>query len=226
MNYFAHGRRFVHVPYFLAGTAVPDWLGVVDRKVRARAKHAVKFVHDADPRLAAVARGIIQHHEDDRWFHQTRAFAELSLAFTVGVRDLLPPDDGLRPSFVGHILVELLLDAQLIRQDPRRLADYYQALGQIDPAAVGAAVNRLANRPTDCLAPLIPRFLAERFLYDYAEDGKLLTRLNHVMRRVKLAPLPESVLALFPQARRQVALRQDELLGGEIGDSGLGIGDL
>ena len=37
MNYFAHGHRFVDDPYFLAGTAVPDWLSVVDRKVRVRA---------------------------------------------------------------------------------------------------------------------------------------------------------------------------------------------
>ena len=33
MNYFAHGVRFLEDPYFLAGTAVPDWLSVVDRRV-------------------------------------------------------------------------------------------------------------------------------------------------------------------------------------------------
>src|SRR5437868_4634709 len=146
MNYFAHGRRFVADPYFLAGTAVPDWLNVVDRKVRARSKHAARFVDDAEPRLAAVARGIVQHHFDDGWFHQTRAFAELSLDFTVAIRDLLPPDDGLRPSFLGHILVELLLDAELVAQAPERLAAYYQALESINPTVVAHAVNQIAMR--------------------------------------------------------------------------------
>ena len=30
MNYFAHGRRHVHDPYFLSGTAVPDMSIEVD----------------------------------------------------------------------------------------------------------------------------------------------------------------------------------------------------
>lgn len=215
MNYFAHGRRFVHDPYFLAGTAVPDWLSVVDRKVRARSKNAAKFVADPDPRVAAVARGVMQHHHDDDWFHQTRAFAELSLRFTVAVRDLLPPDDGLRPSFLGHILVELLLDSHLAAQTPELLDAYYRAMESLDPAVVEGAVNQMATRTTDRLAVLIPRFSAERFLYDYAEDGKLLTRLNHVMRRVKLPPLPDMLATLFPEARRLVGERQAELLAGE-----------
>ena len=215
MNYLTHGRRFIHEPYFLAGTAVPDWLSVIDRKVRARSKNAAKFVDHADPRMAAVARGVVQHHFDDGWFHQTRAFAELSLSFTVAVRDLLPPDDGLRPSFLGHILVELLLDDHLAAETPGLLDAYYRAMDSVDPMVVEQAVNLLATRPTDRLAVLLPRFFAERFLYDYADDAKLLTRLNHVMRRVKLAPLPDTLLSLFPDARRQVALRRDELLAGE-----------
>src|SRR3984957_18435669 len=38
MNYFAHGIRFVDRPWFLAGTALPDWLSVIDRRVRLRPK--------------------------------------------------------------------------------------------------------------------------------------------------------------------------------------------
>ena len=56
MNYFAHGYRFLDNPYFVAGTAVPDWLNVVNRKARVRSKHALPFIDDDDPRLAAVAR--------------------------------------------------------------------------------------------------------------------------------------------------------------------------
>ena len=36
MNYLAHGFRFTDEPYFLAGTAAPDWLSVIDRKMRLR----------------------------------------------------------------------------------------------------------------------------------------------------------------------------------------------
>jgi hypothetical protein len=212
MNYFAHGYAFVHDPYFLAGTAVPDWLSVIDRRMRVKGKLAAPYCHDPDPRVASLAAGVVQHLEDDRWFHQTRAFAELNLQLTSAVRRVLPADDGFRPSFLGHILVEILLDGVLIAESPGRLEAYYAALRQVDAAVIVAAVNRMVTRPSERLALLIPAFCAERFLYDYEADEKLLARLNRVMRRVKLTPLPDEFLQVLPEARQYVRARRDELL--------------
>src|SRR5437762_2027774 len=134
MNYLAHGWRFTDEPYVLAGTAAPDWLSVIDRKIRLRSRTAAGFVADADPILAAIARGVVQHHADDARFHALRAFNELSLAFAVEIRDALPGDEGFRPSFLGHILVELLLDSALTEECPQQLDAYYAALAELDPA--------------------------------------------------------------------------------------------
>ncbi len=215
MNYFTHGYRYLDNPYFVAGTAVPDWLSVVNRGVRARSRLAAPFTGDPDPRVAAIAHGIMRHHHDDAWFHQTRAFAELNLEFTREVRLRLPADDGFRPSFLGHILVELLLDATLVEDNPAALDAYYAVMDDLDPYVVSRAVNQMTNQPTGMLAFFIPRFSAERFLYDYAQDGTLLYRLNHVMRRVRLPALPERLMEFFPEARRRVRERAAELLGGE-----------
>lgn len=212
MNYFAHGRHFTHEPYFLAGTAAPDWLSVVDRKCRARERLAAPLVDDGDPVVAAVARGVVQHHRDDAWFHQSPTFNELCLRLTIIVRDALPPDPSFRPSFLGHILVEILLDAELIARDLTHLDAYYQTLDALDPVRFAAALNRMTTKPAERIAPLIPRFSAERFLYDYLEDGKLLKRLNAVMRRVKLAELPDRFTLVLATTRQLVAPRVDELL--------------
>ena len=215
MNYLAHGYRFTDEPYFLAGTAAPDWLSVIDRKMRLRARRAAEFVADADPQLAALARGVVQHHHDDEWFHQTEAFNELNLAFAVEIRRVLPDDEGFRPTFLGHILVELLLDAVLADEAPVRLDNYYAALDRIDPLTVQAAINHLATRTSDRVGMLIPRFNRERFLYDYAQDATLLVRLNHVMRRVQLPLLPDEMAELFPAMRRRVRERRDDLIPSE-----------
>lgn len=217
MNYFAHGRFFVDDPYFLVGTAVPDWLSVVDRGMRVKSKSAELHLDHEDNRVAALAAGIVRHHHDDRWFHRTRAFVELSLQFTAAVRGVLPEDDGFRPSFLGHILVELLLDAELIAETPTRLDAYYAAFEQIDVQFVADTVNSMATRQSERLAGLIPLFCRERFLYDYVDDGKLLRRLNHVMRRVKLPLLPDQFLDILPDARQNVRERRDELLAGSDG---------
>jgi len=212
MNYFAHGYPYIDDPWFLAGTAVPDWLNVSDRGVRVRAKHAAEVVDDADPRVAALARGIMRHHADDGWFHNTAAFAELSWGFAARLREIFPADAGMRPSFLGHILVEILLDANLIARDADRLERYYAAVSAVDPAVIMAAVNRVAPRPAVRLAELIPLFVRERFLSDYSDDAKLCYRLNQVMRRVRLPALPDTFLEFLPQARRDINARQRDLL--------------
>jgi hypothetical protein len=213
MNYLAHGYRFTDDPYLLAGTAVPDWLSVVDRRVRARSKGALPLVDNADPRTAAIARGIVQHHRDDDWFHRTPAFAELSWQFTVQIRDVLGRDDGLRPSFLGHILVELLLDAAIAEAHPQVLDTYYAALAEVDEQAVQQVVERVAGRPAGQLAEFINLFRQHRFLYDYADDEKLHYRLNQVMRRVGLSALPPELLAVLPAMRSTVRQQREALLG-------------
>jgi hypothetical protein len=211
MNYFAHGRHFISDPYYLAGTAVPDWLIVADRQVRTRPKHVEPFTAHENSHIAALARGILQHYADDAWFHNSSAFFELSTEFTAQVRAFLPTDGGFRASFLGHILVELLLDDVLIAAAPGALDAYYSAIASIEPRFIEQTVNQIAPRSTDRLAWFIQRFLAERFLSDYADDARLLVRMNQVMRRAGLPQLPEAFCDLLPAARRQVYDRRNEL---------------
>ncbi len=225
MNYLAHALPFLDEPYFAAGTGIPDWLTVVDRRVRVRGKQVQSFLKDADPVTAAVAGGILQHLSDDARFHATQAFAELSLELAARARDTLAVDSGLQPSFLGHLLVEVLLDATLAAEDTGRLGAYYEALESVDGRLVERAVNRMATRSTDRLAVMISRFCRERILWDYLEDGKLMVRLNQVMRRVKLAQLPDHFRDLLPEARRLVQRRKSDLLEGIPAQRGLGAGD-
>ena len=212
MNYFAHGRRFLNRPYFVAGTAIPDWMNVIDRRVRVHSKCAEPLLKSDEPAYREIAAGVMQHHADDDWFHRTRAFAELSLSFAVTLRDELPRDDGLRPSFLGHILVEMLLDDCLATAVAPQLADYYRCLENIEPQKVAAFVHTATGKPAAKLSEFIPRFLQSRFLYDYADNAKLLYRLNQVMGRVGLAEIPEAMLSLLPGMRLAVQERTDELL--------------
>jgi hypothetical protein len=201
MNYFSHAIRFLDRPVFAVSTGLPDMLSVADRKVRLRSRRMEPFRETASPFDAEVAAGALQHLEDDAWFHKTRLFRE-----TIGV------GDGMRCSFLGHIVTELQLDGVLAERYPALLDQYYELMGEADAVAIQDCVNRMAAKQTERLAILIPKFHQEQFLRDYAEPARLRFRLNQVMLRVRLDQLPEVLEEALAESWRIVESRAEALL--------------
>jgi hypothetical protein len=211
MNYFAHGIRFVDRPWFLAGTALPDWLSVIDRRVRLRAKLILQRANGSGSIDAEMAAGACQHFEDDRWFHKTRAFAEVTAQLARLFRDFLGVGDNFRCGFLGHIASELLLDGVLIERHPELLDRYYSVFARLDAARLTEVIGDLAGQPVD-VGHWLPIFCREQFLRDYADSVRLAYRLNQVLRRVKLDPLPAGIEEPLSAGRSIVRANADGLL--------------
>ena len=213
MNYLAHGYRFVDDPMKLAGTAVPDWLSVVDRKVRVRTRRINEHLNDnasdltADER--AMADGMLQHLKDDDTFHRSHLFMILESELSLRFRRIMPDRYDHRPPFLGHIVTELLLDSVIFEETPEILDAYYAALAEVQPAQIESVVNRIASRSTD---QLVQKFQQARILYDYIDDSRLLHRLNQVLRRVTLPLLDEQSLSVLRDSRVLLRLHGPELL--------------
>lgn len=220
MNYLSHGYRFLDNPHKLAGTAVPDWLSVVDRKVRIRSHRVNQHIGLLGGTDASLADGMLQHLRDDDLFHRSATFLMLESELSVRFRRLMPDPYDHRPPFLGHIVVELLLDWVISEQVPEVLMEYYRALGEVSPQQIEQLVNRLASRSTDRLAEFVSHFHSARFLFDYANDERLLTRLNQVLRRVTLPPLDEQAINVFREARQLLMVHAADLLTA-VEDSGI-----
>ncbi len=212
MNCFAHGFRYLDDPYFLVGTALPDWLTLVDRKVRVRERMARRFWDADDSSLRQLARGIVRHHQDDAKFHSGIEFVTMNLELALELRRQLGTESGFRPHFVAHIVIEMLLDASLALRDSTGLNRYYGAVERVDPASVQNTVNQMAATPTSALEHFIPRFIQESYLFDYFEDDRIIYRVNRILHRVNLLPLPDSVIDWVSTARVQVYDQTDLLL--------------
>jgi len=212
MNYLAHGYRFLDSPLKLAGTAVPDWLSVVDRQVRIRTRRVNERLEALSPDDRQIAEGMLQHLRDDDVFHRSTPFMMLEAELGMRFRRIMPDRFDHRPAFLGHIVTELLLDSVISEQRPEVLDGYYNAMAEVSPLAVQNLVNHLASRSTDRLAEFIPKIHAARILYDYADDARLLGRLNQVLRRVTLPPLDEQSLNVLRDSRRLLRLHGFELL--------------
>jgi hypothetical protein len=213
VNYLAHGFRYIADPWVVVGTALPDWLRVLARRERPRPDEVRPLCDDEDSRVASFARGVIRHFDDDRRFHGSPVFAATRGDVARELRTVLAEAAGHRPSFIAHVLVEMQLDASLAAAAPGVVDAYYSAVASLDPEEIDAVLPRLLPGRAPRLADLVRRFVAERFIDDYADPPALLRRLDRVVRSVRQPALPPVVAAVLPATRACVDARRVELLG-------------
>ncbi len=212
MNYLSHGRHYLHGdPWIVAGTSLPDWLGAVDRRCRIVPARAEEQSAAPGP-LGALARGVLAHLADDRWFHSNACFDEVTGELTRRIRAAYPEHRRLRASFIAHILLEMLLDASLDRRGQVTFDAYYAALEHIAPDELQRCAVELTNRPSEDLSRGLRFFRRVRFLYGYRDDDALLRRLTGTLTRARQPALPGTFHELLPGARRLVHERAEELL--------------
>jgi hypothetical protein len=104
-----------------------------------------------------------------------------------------------------------LLDAVLLERHPELLDRYYAVFAQLDAPHLSQAVCDLAGQPVD-VERWLPLFCREQFLRDYADSTRLAYRLNQVLRRVKLDPLPAGIEGPLSAGRSIVRSYADGLL--------------
>jgi len=213
MNYLAHGYRFCERPYFVAGTALPDWLRALGFRLRAAPAPDAGAPAGAEAgALRDLEAGVRRHLADDAAFHQQPAFTEAWREITRAIRRRADRDPRLRAHFFGHILAEMLLDAAIARRVPDALARYYAALEDVDPEVVESAAATWLSAPPGGLGRFIDLFRRWRFLEDYARDAGIIHRLGQVARRAGLPSPPRAVAEALPEARRLVEARWESLI--------------
>jgi hypothetical protein len=220
MNFLAHGLFHLDSPWTLTGTALPDWLRLLHRKARVRLDEVRAVAESEDGPRGRLARGLLAHHEDDRRFHQSQAFHGATRYLTDRIRQENASRLKIRPSFVSHILLEMLLDAALMAEDPSRVDRYYASLAEVPPREVWEHVQAWVpagiahGHQVSMLPRVMERFLGAAFLHDYHHDEDLLFRLDQVMGRLGLdspAPVLRPLLSHF---REEVANRAEALIAG------------
>jgi hypothetical protein len=188
-------------------------MNVIDRKTRFRTHRVISWVetNPSDDELQLFS-GIRQHLHDDVWFHATPTFATLNSQFSQEIKQFAPELTGMQTFFIGHILIEMLLDDELSRRFPGQLEFYYSQIQQVDGFWLQSAIERYANKSLATIPNFLNRFISVRFLFDYESDSGLLFRLNQVMQRVQLQIIPDSVIPWLAEARRVIANSTAQLL--------------
>ena len=138
----------------------------------------------ADAPDTPLRRGVHLHFETDRRFHGLPAFADAQTVAKRLFRETAFRTPPTRVFFLAHAAVEIALDGLLFRAQPTLTADFYRRFADADLPAVLAQTQAMfppATPPLLALARTIDRFVASRYLENYATfDGQAhaLTRLS------------------------------------------------
>ncbi len=145
-------------------------------------------------------------------FTRRRSLPHLSTRFAVEIRGLLGGDSGHQPVLSAILSSSCYSMRYSATRIPIILCVTTKGCRRSTLNWSKQPLIASATIPFDALPMLVPRFVQERFLADYSTDFGLWIRLNHVMRRVGLPPLPESVVSWLTTARRRVQADANGLL--------------
>jgi hypothetical protein len=116
-------------PLFTLGALIPDivpgFTKVYNTKIRNK-------TWTLDEPAASVHRGILRHYELDAAFHSSGVFRECCSLASLHMVEAGLDREKYRFWFLGHIVVEVLLDRQLILLNPRLVDEYYNVLSYVD----------------------------------------------------------------------------------------------
>ncbi len=186
MNFLAHGLlvRRAGSADVLVGSALPDLAPLADRRLRLTPARLDWLEWDG---ATDLVRGCRHHLRVDRAFHHGEPFAAARHAVEPLMRDLEAP---LPASMLAHILVEIGIDAEVLRRDPDFAEhDYAAAFDAYDWDGLLGRLRRMSGTDTSRFARLISRFNAGAFLRTYATDEGILDRVNSMCLRVRGEPL-------------------------------------
>lgn len=209
MNFLSHYyfERYNRNPELVMGCVLPDLIKNADKDINVLPhKHEHRF--DGNPKLGDIYRGWTRHVETDRYFHNAPFF----YTHTHALKLLLAPavaDTPIRPSFLSHIALELLLDHLLLHHQAVHESDFYECLAAADREMV-ARFLRLCDVPDPTFFfTYFNSFMRAQYIGNYRYFDQITYAIINICRRLWDVQLPVEQQVLMTEALAQYAVTLD-----------------
>jgi hypothetical protein len=208
MNFLSHFYfdRDTDNCYLILGTVLPDLLKNADKTVII---HPEKLQHP-DANVNAIIKGWNKHLEVDRYFHSSEFFLTHSHQLK---KLLLPAIDSspVKPFFLGHIALELILDNLLLTSDKITADSFYDHLDGCEAPIITEFLTFAGLKDTTAFFKFYGGFKKSRYLFSYAETPQIAYALKRICMRVWKDPFtPEQEV----QMTEVLMAYRESLMGG------------
>ena len=194
MNFLSHFYfdREVDDCYHILGTILPDLLKNADKTI---VLHPEKLQH-ANNAVNSIISGWNKHLEVDRHFHSSGFFLEHSHQLKLLLRPAIEGSP-VKPFFLGHIAIELVLDNLLLTTGKVTADVFYDHLDGCQTTIVDEFLTFAGLKNTSVFFKFFEGFKSSRYLYSYAETQQIAYALKRICMRVWKDPFtPEHEAAI------------------------------
>lgn len=188
MNFLSHFYfdRETDDCYFILGTVLPDLLKNADKTIII---HPEKLQHP-EKNINSIIKGWNKHLEVDRYFHSSNFF----LTHSHQLKKLLAPvieGSPVKPFFLGHIALELILDNLLITTNKIEAHSFYEHIAGCDNKPIHDFLTSADLKDTAKFFRFFDGFKRDGYLHTYSETPKIAYALKRICMRVWKDPFTE-----------------------------------
>lgn len=191
MNFLSHYyfERQNQDSNMVVGTILPDLVKNAQKEWNLfPQKNEALFLENQQ--LNSLLHGWKRHLEVDLIFHSSDFFME-QMAI---LKQLLLPilkDSPVRPSFLSHIGVELLLDHLLVTNTKVDIYKLYQHLEDVNDNNLNTFLNKCGYQETAQFFKFINNFKSSRYLFSYQKIENISYALQRICMRLWINPFTE-----------------------------------
>lgn len=189
MNFLSHFYFDRHSPDpdLVLGGVLPDLVKNANKSWNLHPERkADRFsIH---PKLRSLLSGWKRHLAVDRYFHNSSFFNQHTSEIRKSIAPVLQSSP-VRPSFVAHIALELMLDSLLLTREIINAHDFYDHLKRSDRHSVTHFLELNDLRDTRLFLDFFDTFLEVNYLHSYRESHNIMYALNRICMRIWHDPL-------------------------------------
>ena len=191
MNFLSHFYfdRHSNDSLRITGTVLPDLVRNTAKEWNLRPEKSHELFKSAAHR--SLLGGWQKHLEVDRYFHNSLFFREHSRQLRLAIGPALQHTQ-VRPFFVAHIGLELLLDGLLLSENELQAEDLYVHLEAAEWEAIESFLQLCGIKDTARFQQYFKSFLKNRYLSSYQDAGQVAYALSRICLRVWPEPLGSS----------------------------------
>lgn len=199
MNFLSHYYFERNNPdhFVVMGVILPDLIKNADKFWNIHPQKTPAIYKD-DQDLNAIFRGWQKHLEVDNYFHTSEFFK----TETANLKKLILPcvtAGPVKPFFLAHIGLELMLDHLLLHSGMINIDTFYQQLHQANNNSLREFLSKAEIPDQQIFNTFLNEFLESRYLFSYQKLHNISYALKRICMRIWNNPFTDTQIELLTE---------------------------